>query len=135
MASGHVNRTQRPNNMAAPTNAARVKKVLANSEPSTHGPESVDGAEAARCRPMGVKRTCRGHRKSDANDHKATSAEQIAIRRAQLGKAEHPSSRPCVAVSCKGMLISTALHEPAFSKWPLVQAHSCDCLGLLVVKI
>ena len=24
--------------MAAPTNAARVKKVLANSEPSTHGP-------------------------------------------------------------------------------------------------
>ena len=83
---------------------------------------------------MGVKRTCRGHRKSDANDHKATSAEQMAIRRAQLGKAEHPSSRPCVAVSCKGMLISTALHEPAFSKWALVQSHSCDCLGLLVVK-
>ena len=25
--------------MAAPTNAALVKKVLANSEPSTHGPE------------------------------------------------------------------------------------------------
>jgi hypothetical protein len=25
--------------MAAPTNAAFVKKVLANSEPSTHGPE------------------------------------------------------------------------------------------------
>jgi hypothetical protein len=24
--------------MAAPTNAARVKKALANSEPSTHGP-------------------------------------------------------------------------------------------------
>jgi hypothetical protein len=24
--------------MAAPTNAANVKKVLANSEPSTHGP-------------------------------------------------------------------------------------------------
>jgi hypothetical protein len=24
--------------MAAPTNAALVKKVLANSEPSTHGP-------------------------------------------------------------------------------------------------
>jgi hypothetical protein len=24
--------------MAAPTNAAHVKKVLANSEPSTHGP-------------------------------------------------------------------------------------------------
>ena len=40
MASGHVNRIQRPNNMAAPTNAARVKKVLANSEPSTHGPKA-----------------------------------------------------------------------------------------------
>jgi hypothetical protein len=26
-------------NMTAPTNAAYVKKVLANSEPSTHGPE------------------------------------------------------------------------------------------------
>ena len=25
--------------MAAPTNAARVKKVLANTEPSTHGPK------------------------------------------------------------------------------------------------
>jgi hypothetical protein len=25
--------------MAAPTNAALVKKVLANSEPSTHGPK------------------------------------------------------------------------------------------------
>jgi hypothetical protein len=25
--------------MAAPTNTALVKKVLANSEPSTHGPE------------------------------------------------------------------------------------------------
>ena len=37
MASGHVNRTYRPN-MAAPTNAALVKKALANSEPSTHGP-------------------------------------------------------------------------------------------------
>jgi hypothetical protein len=30
--------------MAAPTNAAFVKKVLANSEPSTHGPEADIGA-------------------------------------------------------------------------------------------
>jgi hypothetical protein len=35
MASGLVCRTNRPN--AAPTNAANVKKALANSEPSTHG--------------------------------------------------------------------------------------------------
>ena len=46
---------QQAEHMAAPTNAALVKKVLANSEPSTHGPkrtfrgsgcESAFGAEA-----------------------------------------------------------------------------------------
>jgi len=37
MASGHANRANRPEHMAAPTNPACVKKVLANSEPSTHG--------------------------------------------------------------------------------------------------
>jgi len=29
--------------MAAPTNAANVKKALANSEPSTHGPKQAFG--------------------------------------------------------------------------------------------
>jgi hypothetical protein len=38
MASGHVNRIQKAAHMAAPTNAAYVKKALANPEPSTHGP-------------------------------------------------------------------------------------------------
>ena len=33
--------------MAAPTNAAFVKKVLANSEPSTHGPKHVDASVEA----------------------------------------------------------------------------------------
>ena len=37
MASGHANRANRPEHMAALTNPACVKKVLANSEPSTHG--------------------------------------------------------------------------------------------------
>ena len=37
MASGPVCRTLKAEHMAAPTNAANVKKVLANSEPSTHG--------------------------------------------------------------------------------------------------
>jgi hypothetical protein len=37
MASGHVNRTQEAEHMAVPTNAANVKKALAN--PSTHGPK------------------------------------------------------------------------------------------------
>jgi hypothetical protein len=34
MASGHVNRIPKAEHMAAPTNAANVKKALANSEPS-----------------------------------------------------------------------------------------------------
>ena len=38
MASGHVNRAQEAEHMAAPTNAALLQKVLANPEPSTHGP-------------------------------------------------------------------------------------------------
>ena len=37
MASGLVCRTLKAEHMAAPTNAAYVKKALANSEPSTHG--------------------------------------------------------------------------------------------------
>jgi hypothetical protein len=37
MASGPVCRTSKAEHMAAPTNAANVKKALANSEPSTHG--------------------------------------------------------------------------------------------------
>ena len=37
MASGLVCRTLKAEHMAAPTKAASVKKVLANSEPSTHG--------------------------------------------------------------------------------------------------
>src|SRR5215475_12798569 len=41
MASGHVNRTNRPNTWLHRPPAARVKKVLANPEPSTHGPKRV----------------------------------------------------------------------------------------------
>ena len=37
MASGHVNRASKAEHTGAPTNSASVKKVLANSEPSTHG--------------------------------------------------------------------------------------------------
>jgi hypothetical protein len=36
MASGHVNRAKQAEHMNAPTNPACVKKVLANTEPSTH---------------------------------------------------------------------------------------------------
>jgi hypothetical protein len=37
MASGHVNRIKRPNTWLHRPMLQNVKKVLANSEPSTHG--------------------------------------------------------------------------------------------------
>jgi hypothetical protein len=37
MASDHVKPHQQAEHMAAPTNAAYVKKAFADSEPSTHG--------------------------------------------------------------------------------------------------
>ena len=43
MASGHVNRTERPNTWLHRPMLQNVKKALANTEPSTHG----------------TKRTCR----------------------------------------------------------------------------
>ena len=42
MASGHANRTQKAEHMAAPTQVCDVKILLANSEPSTHGPLAPD---------------------------------------------------------------------------------------------
>ena len=39
---------QQAEHMAAPTNAAFVKKVLANSEPSTHDPKRTLSAYATR---------------------------------------------------------------------------------------
>ena len=40
---------QQAEHMAAPTNAALVKKVLANSEPSTHGAKADIAADRLRC--------------------------------------------------------------------------------------
>ena len=71
MASGRVNRTQRLH-MAAPTNAAYVKKALANSEPSTHGPSRHFAARNDTSGVGGVKPTCRGRRSIDAIDPKRT---------------------------------------------------------------
>ena len=41
MASGHVNRENRPNTWLHPTGICDVKIFLANSEPSTHGPSQT----------------------------------------------------------------------------------------------
>jgi hypothetical protein len=42
MASGHVNRANRPNTWPQPTNCT-VKKTLASREPSTHGTSEING--------------------------------------------------------------------------------------------
>jgi hypothetical protein len=43
MASGHVNRANKAEHMAAPHRICDVKIFLANSEPSTHGPNAKFG--------------------------------------------------------------------------------------------
>src|SRR5258706_12216098 len=57
--------------MAAPTTAARVKKALANPEPSTHGP-SRRSLPCRQTDAIGGLRTCRRLAQSDAIDPKAT---------------------------------------------------------------
>ena len=50
MASGHVNQRKQAEHMAAPTNAAAyVKKILANSELSTHGVKRTLIGTGAEC--------------------------------------------------------------------------------------
>ena len=48
MASGHVNRTKRPNTWLHRPTLQNVKKALANPEPSTHG----TSRHLARCSEM-----------------------------------------------------------------------------------
>ena len=45
MASGHVNRTKRPNTWLHRPTLQNVKKALANPEPSTHGTKRTCRAE------------------------------------------------------------------------------------------
>ena len=61
MASGHVNRTNRPNTWLHRPPAARVKKVLANPEPSTPGPSAKFLAPAKRRLVIGVLQTRFSH--------------------------------------------------------------------------
>ena len=46
MASGHVNRANRPNTWPQPTSCT-AKKTLANKEPSTHGTTLTSSAESS----------------------------------------------------------------------------------------
>jgi hypothetical protein len=46
MASGHMNRVKRPDTWLHRPMLQNVKKILANPEPSTHGPKAVlNGSE------------------------------------------------------------------------------------------
>src|SRR3954463_8378873 len=91
--------------MAAPTNAAYVKKALANSEPSTHGCtdqcclreesscqlgavhtwhfSAVRGTASSR-QLLEVERTCRRHRRTDAIDPLRKSGGQACCDAQQL---------------------------------------------------
>ena len=66
MASGHVNRTKRPNTWLHRPTLQNVKKALANPEPSTHGTFQT-------CRPTltmsvaGVERKSPADGQTDAN--------------------------------------------------------------------
>ena len=50
MASGHVNRIKRPDTWLHRPMLQNVKKVLANPEPSTHGPNRQFAAERQNAR-------------------------------------------------------------------------------------
>jgi hypothetical protein len=58
--------------MAAPTNAANVKKALANSAPSTHGPRRTFLNWRSMSAFGGKARTCRNQSKMSAYDPKRT---------------------------------------------------------------
>jgi hypothetical protein len=65
MASGHVNRAQRPNTWLLRPNPAGVKKVLANPEPSTHGPKPTFSGSAAPAFCCGDDWVCCGNIESE----------------------------------------------------------------------
>ena len=74
MASGHVDRTRRRTHRCT-DQACDVKILLANLEPSTHGPKRRF-ASRERTSESGVKPTCR-HRSIDAIDPEPTWAGQF----------------------------------------------------------
>jgi hypothetical protein len=53
MASGHVNRTKRPNTWLHRPTLQNVKKALANPEPSTHGTFRTSQVRQMMCVPEG----------------------------------------------------------------------------------
>jgi hypothetical protein len=67
MASGHVNRTKRPNTWLHRPTLQNVKKALANPEPSTHGTKRTCRS-SQRMSAMRGKAQVLGHRQTDSID-------------------------------------------------------------------
>ena len=78
--------------MAAPTNAAYVKKALANSEPSTHGTFETSTGVQLHGRFQGVIRTLGRHHPRADFDPKRTSAS-ISCCASEAGL--HPFQHAC----------------------------------------
>jgi hypothetical protein len=76
MASGHVNRVNRPNTWLHRPMLQNVKKALANSEPSTHGAQNGHGAMSDLSLLTSSKQTFRRNAATSVFDPSATSALQ-----------------------------------------------------------
>src|SRR4029453_13391575 len=92
MASGHVNRANRPNTWPQPTNCT-VKKTLASREPSTHG----------------TSRACRVVRRAVAIGGKAGLG---ASRAYQPNSAQFISTRPNLTHRRDHMRLDLAFDRP-----------------------
>ena len=68
MASGHVNRTKRPNTWLHRPTLQNVKKALANPEPSTHGTFRTCTTGRTVMSVLGEERKSSVRRQTDANE-------------------------------------------------------------------
>ena len=112
--------------MAAPTNAARVKKVLANTEPSTHGPKRrfvatqqsiAFGGEADTVRPNRSLVTHRGQRNEPGCSKVIGRAITGSFRRSILVAAKSDVRGRCgqSATGRAGKFVSRAAPRPTRS--------------------
>src|SRR6202011_1587652 len=95
---------QQAEHMAAPTNAALVKKVLANSEPSTHGPKLTSGWR----RPMSAFRG-----KADI----AISVQHVRFSNRPFGVKHFQTIRRCGVDVTHGLVLLFGIGTKALPSW------------------
>ena len=93
MASGHVNRTKRPNTWLHRPTLQNVKKALANPEPSTHGTFRTCGPDLTMS-VVGGRAEVAGMRRTDAIDPNVWSGRAL-----QEDFVESGGERSCINVS------------------------------------